>query len=134
MHSGICNSLAGARVPLVPCSKFRSTRDTPARAGRYHSDSGEGRNLPIPPLELSFQRRLEPPKSHEIPSLTIPPLELSSDNYRIQRRLEPTKLMKLRLKLSRETSELEMSAYAQCHCLMIGRFQPSLIGSLRNFA
>ena len=105
MHSGICNSLAGARVPLVPCSKFRSTRDTPARAGRYHSDSGEGRNLPIPPLELSFQRRLE-----------------------------PTKLMKLRLKLSRETSELEMSAYAQCHCLMIERFQPSLIGSLRNVA
>ena len=26
------------------------------------SDSSEGRNLPIPPLGLSFQRRLEPPK------------------------------------------------------------------------
>jgi hypothetical protein len=31
MHSGICNSLAGARVPRFPCSKFRSTRDTPKR-------------------------------------------------------------------------------------------------------
>ena len=63
-------------------------------------------------ISLRFRRRPESPYST---------LGLS-----FQRKLEPPKLMKFHLKLSQDTSDLELSVCAQYHCLMIERFQLSL--------
>jgi hypothetical protein len=56
---------------ISPLAIYKKCNQVKSGLG-WLSNGHEGRNLPIPQLELSFQRRLEPPNSHVISFQAFP--------------------------------------------------------------